>query len=55
MRTRPMISIVCLSPAERHHRRMERRRRILARGLGCAIAVVLFYNFGIWAIALVTR
>jgi uncharacterized membrane protein YgaE (UPF0421/DUF939 family) len=50
-----MISIVCLSPAERHERRMERRRRALSRGLACAIGLVLAYNFGIWAIALVLR
>lgn len=50
-----MISILCLSPAERCARRMERRRRALTRGLVCAISLMLVYNFGIWAIALVLR
>ena len=50
-----MITIHCLSPAERCARRMERRRRALTRGLACALGLVLAYNFGIWAIALVLR
>ena len=50
-----MISIVCLTPGQRYERRMERRRRALTRGLVCALSLVLLFNFGVWALALVLR